>query len=80
MSAPAFFTLSVVVLAALLFWPVTRLVWVMSVRRLERKRAAVLSEAERRGQLVRARLLSLFLVIVFSLLFNVATLGVPTGG
>ncbi|MDZ7749035.1 MAG: hypothetical protein U5K43_09520 [Halofilum sp. (in: g-proteobacteria)] len=38
MSPAAFFTLSVVVLAALLFVPVTRLIWALSVRRLERRR------------------------------------------
>lgn len=80
MSEPAFFTLSVVVLAALLFLPVSRLVWVLSVRRLERKRGQALDDAERRGQRVRARIIGLLLVIFFSLLFNAATLGVPGRG
>lgn len=80
MSAAAFFTLSVVLLAALLFWPVSRLVWVMSVRRLERKRGEPLAEGERHGQLLRARLLALALVIVFSLAFNLVSLGVPASG
>lgn len=80
MSEAAFFTLSVVALAALLFVPVSRVVWVLSVRRLERKRAETLDDAERRGQLVRARLIGLLVVIFFSLLFNAATLGVPGRG
>lgn len=80
MSEAAFFTLSVVVLAALLFVPVSRLVWVLSVRRLERKRGEVLDDTERRGQRVRARIVGLALVIAFALLFNAATLGVPGGG
>lgn len=80
MSEPAFFTLSVVVLAALLFVPVSRLVWVLSVRRLERKRGQTLDDAERQGQRVRARIIGLLLVIFFSLLFNAATLGVPGRG
>lgn len=80
MSEAAFFTLSVVVLAALLFVPVSRLVWVLSVRRLERKRGEVLDDTERRGQRVRARIVGLALVIAFALLFNAATLGVPGRG
>lgn len=80
MSEAAFFTLSAVALAALLFVPVSRVVWVLSVRRLERKRAETLDDAERRGQLVRARLIGLLVVIFFSLLFNAATLGVPGRG
>lgn len=80
MSTPAFFTLSVVVLAALLFLPVTRVIWVLSARRLERKQGAPLDEHGRRGQLVRARLLSLLVVILFALMFNLVTLGVPGGG
>lgn len=80
MSEPAFFTLSVVVLAALLYLPVTRLVWVLSVRRLERKTGTTLDEDGRHGQLVRARLVALMLVILFSLLFNLGMLGAPRNG
>jgi len=80
MSEPAFFTLSVVVLAALLYLPVTRLVYVLSVRRLERRTGKELEEDARRGQLVRARLIGLFLVIAFSLIFNLGTLGAPGSG
>lgn len=80
MSPPWFFALSVIVLAGLLFVPVTRLVWVMSVRRLERRTGRELDATGRRGQLRRARLIALFLVIGFALLFNAATLGVPGRG
>lgn len=80
MNESVFFSLSVVVLAALLFVPVTRLVWVLSVRRLERKTSTVLDETERAGQLRRARLVALILVILFSLLFNLAMLGAPGRG
>lgn len=80
MNESVFFTLSVVVLAALLFLPVTRLVWVLSVRRLERKTGRTLEETERTGQLRRARLVTLILVILFSLLFNLAMLGAPGRG
>lgn len=80
MNESVFFTLSVVVLAALLFVPVTRLVWVMSVRRLERRTGTALDETERAGQLQRARLVALIVVILFSLLFNLAMLGAPGRG
>lgn len=80
MSEPAFFTLSVIVLAALLYLPVTRLVWALSVRRLERRTGTGLEEGERRGQLRRARVVALLIVIVFSLLFNLAMLGAPARG
>ena len=69
-----------VVLAALLFVPATRLIWVLSVRRLERKLERQLGENERVGQLNRARLIALFVVMVFSLLFNASLLGLPQGG
>ncbi len=80
MSHQAYFYASVVVLAALLFLPASKLIWVMSVRRLERKTGSALSEEERLGQLNRARVVALFVVIVFSLLFNVSMLGMPQGG
>ena len=80
MSEPAVFTFWVVVLAALLFVPVTRLIWVMSVRRLERKRGEALPDAERKGQLQRARIVALLIVIFFSIVFNLATVGAPGRG
>jgi hypothetical protein len=70
MSPWTFYWLSVVVLAALLFLPVTRLIWVLAVRRLERKRGGSLSEEERGGQLNRARFLAILLSTLFSALFN----------
>lgn len=79
MTASTFFTLSVVGLAALLFVPVSRLIYGLSVRRFERRTDGPLSTRELHGQRVRARLLGLFLVIVFSILFNLVTLGVPVG-
>ena len=79
MSQSAFFTLSWVALAALLFLPVSRLIWVMSVRRLERKQQRRLEEAERRTQLRRARVVAVFVVLTFSFLFNLQTVGLPGG-
>ena len=39
-----------------------------------------LSEDERMGQRNRARLLTLVLVLIFSLLFNVSMMGLPQNG
>lgn len=77
MSDATFFAISVVVLAALLYWPVLRIIWALGVRHLEAKQDQALGEAQRRGQLRRARLLSAVVVVGFSVLFNLATVGVP---
>lgn len=73
-----YFLLSVLVLALLLFFPVTRLVWVMSVRRLQRRTGQELSETEIQGQLKRARLIGAILSLLFSGLFNLSLVS-PTG-
>jgi hypothetical protein len=80
MSQQLYFYASVLVLAALLFIPASKLIWVLSVRRLERKTGSELSEDERMGQRNRARLLTLVLVLIFSLLFNISMLGLPQNG
>jgi hypothetical protein len=70
MSPWTLYWLSVVVLAALLFWPASRMIWVLSVRRLERKRGQPLSEAERAGQRNRARFIAIIVCALFSALFT----------
>jgi hypothetical protein len=70
-----YFWLSVLILAALLFWPASKLVWVMSVRRLQRKTARELTQEEIDGQLNRARFIAMFLVLIFSFLFNLSMMG-----
>ena len=79
MNQTTFFILSWVVLAALLFLPVSRLMWVMSVRRLERRQKRRLEEAERDAQLRRARAIAVFVVLAFSFLFNLHVVGLPGG-
>jgi hypothetical protein len=64
-------------LAAMLFIPVSKLVWTLSVRRQERKVERKLDEDEIRGQLRRARFIALFLVVPFALLFNANVFGSP---
>jgi len=80
MSPWTYYIVSVGVLAGLLFWPVSKLVWVMSVRRLERRLGQPLSDQERQGQLTRARFLALVLCVAFSALFNYQLLDVASHG
>ena len=71
------FIVWVVILAALLFWPMSKLIWVMSVRRLQRKLERELDEQEIAGQMNRARVISVFVSVIFSLLYNLSTIGMP---
>lgn len=76
MNAEQVYTLiSVLVLAALLFYPVNKLVWVLSVHRLQRKLKRELNPGEIAGQQRRARFISIFLVLIFAYLFNLTTAG-----
>ncbi len=70
MSPWTYYWLSVAALAALLFWPASRMIWVLSVRRLERKRGQPVTEVERAGQRNRARFIAIIVCTVFSVLFN----------
>lgn len=80
MSQQIWFLISVMVLAALLFIPVSKLVWVLSVRRLQRRSGRELSEVELEGQLRRARVIAVFVTLIFSFLFNANMLGLPGNG
>ena len=71
------FIVWVVLLAALLFWPMSKLVWVLSVRRLQRKLARELDEQELAGQMNRARIISVFMSLLFAFLYNLNTIGLP---
>lgn len=59
-----------ILLAAMLFFPVSNLIWVISVRRLQHKLGGRLDSDALRGQKTRARFISLGLVLFFSWLFN----------
>ncbi len=76
----AYFLFSVVLLAVLLFFPMSKLIWVLSVRRLQRKLGRELSEAEIRGQLTRARFIGIFVALIFAWLFNLNLIGMPAHG
>ena len=75
-----YFLLSVLVLAALLFFPISKLIWVFSVRRLQRKLNRELNQTEIAGQMSRARFISIFVSLLFSYLFNLNMIGIPTHG
>lgn len=74
------FLLWVLVLAALLFYPVSKLIWVLSVRRMQRKLARELSDDEIHAQQARARFIGAILALLFAFLYNLTTLGLPAGG
>ena len=78
MSQSTFFILSIFVLAAALSWPASRLIWVLSVRRIERRTKTRLTPEEIAGQKRRAWIIAIFCCLLFSYLFNLSTLGVPT--
>jgi hypothetical protein len=69
------FLLSFLLLAILLFFPVSKIIWVLSVRRLQYKAGRELESAEIEGQRRRARVIGLLLVLIFSYLFNLQLLG-----
>jgi len=75
-----YFTVSVLILAAMLFFPVSKMVWVVSVRRLEKKLQKTLTDEERRGQLNRARIITIPVVLTFAWLFCFNMGFYPAGG
>ena len=68
----SYFLISLFVLAALLFYPVSKLIWVMSVRHLQKKSNSELLRVELENQLKRARVISVPVVLVFSFLFIIS--------
>ena len=70
MNEDIFFLAGIVLLSIALYFPVNKLVWVLSVRRLERKYKKKLTDVERKLQLNRARFISIILVLIFSYFFN----------
>jgi len=75
-----YFILSVLILAALLFIPMSKLIWALSVRRMQKKINRELDNNEKDGQLSRARFISVFVSLAFSFLFNLNLIGLPTNG
>jgi hypothetical protein len=70
MPSKIFYLLSVILLSILLYYPVNKLIFILSVRRFEKKIGNTLNDKELKGQLVRSRFISIILIIIFSSLFN----------
>ena len=66
-----YYLLSVIILTLLLYYPVNKLIFILSVRRLEKKTGKNLSNMEKLGQLKRSRFVSIILILLFSCLFNI---------
>jgi len=75
-----YFLLSVLLLALLLFFPVSKLIWVLSVRRMQRRLGRAPNDGEVQGQLRRARIIAVLLSLAFSYLFNLNLIGMPGHG
>ncbi len=57
-------------LALLLYFPITKLIWTIQVRKLERKLGRATTENEREQQHRRAKMIAGVIAITFSFLFN----------
>lgn len=80
MSPWTYYWLWVAAMALALFLPVSKLVWVLSVRRLERRLGRALSDQDRLGQLNRARFVATVVCVAFSALFNYHLLDMSSHG
>ena len=72
----SYYLISVIILALLLYYPVNKMIFVLSVRRLERRISKQLNEDQKNGQLKRSRFISIILILCFSFLFNINILSV----
>jgi len=70
MPSELFYLLSVMFLSILLYYPVNKLIFILSVRRYEKKIGDSLNDKELKGQLIRSRFISIILIVIFSSLFN----------
>jgi hypothetical protein len=72
---PIYQLVSVLVLAGLLFFPVSNIIWGISMNRLRRKFKRELHYREIAGQRQRARFLAVFITLIFAYFFNLHVLG-----
>ena len=79
MSPVVYFCIWWVLLGLALFYPVSKIIWVLSVRRLQRKLDRELDGDELQGQRNRARVLATVLSLTFAFIYNIQTLGLPGG-
>ena len=72
----SYYLISVIILALLLYYPVNKMIFVLSVRRLERRIGKQLNDDQKKGQLKRSRFISIILILCFSCLFNINILSI----
>ncbi len=72
----SYYLISVIILALLLYYPVNKMIFILSVRRLERRIGKQLNDDQKNGQLKRSRFISIILILCFSCLFNINILSV----
>lgn len=77
---PVVFAAYVVVFGVLLALPASRMIFIFSARRLQRKLGAELSSEEVTGQKRRALIIAVFVCLVFSLMFSIFNVGMPSYG
>lgn len=70
----------VALLTASLFMPTAKLIWAISVRRLEKRLGHEMDLSERVAQQHRARSIALLLCFTFAALFNYQSLQMATHG
>ena len=75
MSSATTYWLWVIAMGLALFYPVNRLIWVVSCRRMQKKLQKKLSESELLGQKKRSYFISIITCLIFSMLFNYRLLG-----
>lgn len=80
MSPVALFWFWVLLLGVLLFFPVSNLIYVVSVRRKQRKLNVELDPDELAAQKQRARFVAVVVCFLFSFFFNVSRIGFPVHG
>ncbi len=66
----AYYWVTSLLFALLLFFPTSKLIWSLRVRKAEKKLQRVTSEEERQREKKIARFISVIVTIVFALLFN----------
>ena len=70
MPSELFYLLSVILLVILLYYPVNKLIYILSVRRYEKKTGHSLNQKELSAHQIGSRFISIILIIIFSSLFN----------
>lgn len=80
MSPVVIFWFWVLLLTALLFLPASNLIFVVSVRRKQRKLGVELNQHELDAEKQRARFVAAVVCFLFSFLFNVYRIGFPVHG